>query len=228
MQLLIRLAACPPLAPKTKILGLRCNFRFVLLPVLHLHRRPVVQIFIRVSYCSNLRLTIYLDDYLKLVQEAQEILGKIKVYETEDVPDSDGKICILKDHAWNKAYVKARIATSALFTYLSPKTRQPLTFNCNARRTMKSAVTNKTAIYPTPYADNLKATDKQDGVSISSGRQTYYLVSSLVHQPDFDSKEKAKNEPPMDDFTHLRSMTHLDFGENVGTAESLVLSDFGI
>ena len=164
------------------------------------------------------------------MQAAQKILGDINVVEDENshTGPEENEICILKDHVWNKEYVRARIATSALFTYLSPMTRQPLAFNCNARRTLKSSVKTASDYHPSAYSTNLWDVEKQDGVSISSGRQTYYLVSSLVHQPGYDTVTKTKNQPPMDDFTHLRSMTRLDFGESIGTAESLILSDHGV
>ena len=85
----------------------------------------------------NMTYILFLVSYLALLQEAQNLLRQVdaRVDPSEVEWDSiDHKVLILKDHVWTyrESYESVRIATSALFTYLSPKTRHPLAFNCNA------------------------------------------------------------------------------------------------
>ena len=46
-----------------------------------------------------------------------------------------------------------------------------------------------------PYNEVLQELDAEDSVSITSNRQTYYLVTSLSHQPGYDSEKKGKKQP---------------------------------
>ena len=167
------------------------------------------------------------------VQKAQGILGSYKVVAASgDQPAEilDSSANILKNHVWHaKNYsLSTRIATSALFTYLSPKTRQPLGFNCNHRRTMKDAVMEQSSKHKRPYNEVLQELDVEDSVSITSNRQTYFLVTTLSHQPGYDSEKKAAKDQPDDDFSHMRSMTHLYFDDEDNVGRTLLLSDHGI
>ena len=120
---------------------------------------------------------IFLDDYLALIQEARAVLSSIDACaDPKHVSNEDIELCILKDHVWkyNEATPKSRIATSALFTYLSPMSRHALGFNCNTRQTMQDTVLNKKEGSNQPYAVALENLDEEDGVAMTTNRQTYF------------------------------------------------------
>ena len=164
------------------------------------------------------------------MQEARAILAQVKIQPVKDdkQPEGDVKAMILKDHVWAKSdeIINTRIATSALFTYLSPLTRQPLTFWCNYRRTMMESLWRNQGSFSSSYSNALENVDREDSVASSAGRLAYFLVTSTTHQPGYDTDEHKKNKRPTDDYTHMRSMTHLKF--NSGVANSLLLSDHAV
>ena len=146
----------------------------------------------------------------------------------EDAENMEREIqtCSFNYYAWdmktNKE--KTRIATSALFVYLSPLTRHPLGFNCNARQTDKDSVLRMTNDHNRSYKDQLNRLDEVDSVSISATRQTYFLVTSLRESPGYDTDEKPSDDLPTDNYTHMRSMTNLTFTQKY-QMKALLLSD---
>ena len=170
---------------------------------------------------------LFSESYLALVQEAQNILRQVdaRLDPSEIYWDSiDHKILILKDHVWSyhERHESVRIATSALFTYLSPKTRHPLAFNCNARRALKDSITTAKDLKRS-YATALKDVSRPDPVSMSTNRQVYYLLANVVHASGLDNPLEVKK----DDLTHPRSMTHVVFGKNSKAHMNILLSNHG-
>ena len=138
---------------------------------------------------------------------------------------------ILNDHIWFHKGRQSQIplAASALFTYLSPSTRHPLAFNCNARQTQLNSVLYRSETDGS-YKECLEAYDKDDSVGISANKSTYFLVTSVEDWPRSDTNAIIPNEMPKNTYNHLRTMTHVQF-ENEDSSVStktLVLSNHGV
>ena len=101
-----------------------------------------------------------------------------------------------------------------------------MVFDCNERECSITAVLHKQNENKT-YKQALEDYDQADSVSMSAGRNLYLLVSSVVPVADFDSQDEAPNRKPLDAFTHLRSMTQLEFEDDEPT-KTLLLSNHGL
>ena len=139
------------------------------------------------------------------------------------------QLAFLLDHSFKtgqKTKQNISIAASSLLTFLSPHSRQPMVFDCNERECSITAVLHKQNENKT-YKQALKDYDQTDSVSMSAGKNLYLLVSSVVPVVNYDSDDEAPNGKPLDAYTHLWSMTQLEFDQDEPT-KTLLLSDFGM
>ena len=179
---------------------------------------------------SHPHLSSFADDYSKLVAEARSILSEYHPQVNPEGFDRAGRpeeARILKNHVWTHSESKPKIplAASALFVYLSPETRQPLTFNCNTRRTNIDTI-RKCHGGRITYKQALLDCHKEDSVALGgSGKQVYMLVTSLESQEN-DYYKRPTGGLIRNEYTHQRSMTYLSFGPNKGP-KSLILSNHG-
>ena len=121
---------------------------------------------------------------------------------------------------------KLPLAATALFTFLSPYTRHPMSYNFNMRQTNMDSI-SKCHGGDRSYKEALQRCDQEDSVTLGSTKQVYMLVTS-IKPADNDSTELPEKGYNNDEFTHLRSMTHLSFGRPKNPAKSLLLSKHAV